>query len=153
MWFDQGKLNEVKDEVLPEMAWLDIDTWIEQAEFDVRTGPRVCPHCKDTFLTVVEDPTAATQLDVCAQCDGAWLPAGQFLNLINSVLDEANKKSVPEYIKLSLQQAGETLTSSKSLATDWQNLKTVLQLLKHRIFIQHPKVKSLIVGLQKSLPL
>jgi len=26
LWFEQGQLDVVKDEVLPDMGWLDIDT-------------------------------------------------------------------------------------------------------------------------------
>ena len=47
MWFDSGDLDEVKDKVLPDMGWLDIDAWKELAEFDVRHAPNRCPKCKD----------------------------------------------------------------------------------------------------------
>lgn len=153
MWFSRGKLDDVKDEVLPEMGWLDIDAWMDQVEFSFRKGPRICPQCKDSFMTTVHDKQSATEIDICTQCDGVWLAAGQFLRLINALLDEANQKTAPELAKLSLQQAKELLTSGDTALSDWQDFKTVLQLLKHRIFIEHPKFKSLMVGLQKSLPL
>jgi Zn-finger nucleic acid-binding protein len=94
-----------------------------------------------------------TEISICTQCEGIWLPTGQFLNLINELLDEAKQKSAPEFVKISLQQAKEMLTSNDSIISEWQDLKTVLGLLTYRIFIEHPKLKSFIVGLQKSLPL
>ena len=90
---------------------------------------------------------------MCAQCKGTWLATGQFLNLINELLDEAKQKSAPEFVKISLQQAKEMLTSDDAIISEWRDLKTVLELLEHRIFIEHPKLESIIVGLQKSLPL
>jgi hypothetical protein len=92
-------------------------------------------------------------LSACSQCNGTWLAAGQFLYLFNALIDEANSKSAPEYVKISLQQATEILTRPESISGQWEDLKTVLELLKHRIFIDHPKLKSLIAGLQKTMPL
>jgi Zn-finger nucleic acid-binding protein len=153
IWFDHGKLDAVKDEVLPDMGWLDIDTWKEQAKFEARIDPNFCPKCSNIALTTIQDRESMTEMSICTQCKGAWLGTGQFLNLINALLDEANQKSAPEFVKISLQQAKEMLTSPDTIISEWQDLKTVLELLKHRIFIEHPKLKSLIVGLKKSLPL
>ena len=153
MWFEHGALDDVKDEVLPEMAWLDIDNWIAQADLAARRGDRVCPRCHDVFMTTVEDRQSGTQLDTCPQCSGTWLPGGQFLILINALLDQANLKTAPEYARISLQKAKDMLTGTDSFVSDWEDLKSVLDLLRHRIFIQHPKLKSMLVGLQKSLPL
>jgi Zn-finger nucleic acid-binding protein len=153
MWFDNGELDAVKDEVLPDMRWLGIDAWKEQAEFKACRDPYFCPKCRDVALTTVQDLHSATKISLCTRCKGTWLSTGQFLNLINALLDEANQKSAPEFVKICLQQAKDMLTRPDSVISEWQDLKTVLELLKHRIFIQHPKLKSLIVGLQKSLPL
>ena len=153
LWFDQGELEAVKDQVLPEMSWLGIDTWKEKADFKVSFDILYCPKCQDIALTVIEDQSFGTEIRLCAQCKGAWLATGQFLNLINALLEEANQKSVPEYAKISLKQAKEMIMSPDSIISEWQDLKTVLRLLKHRIFIEHPKLRSLLVALQKSLPL
>jgi Zn-finger nucleic acid-binding protein len=153
MWFDHGQLDAVKDEVLPDMGWLDIDTWKEQAEFKASMGPNFCPKCPDVALTSIQDRKSNTEISICTLCKGTWLSTGQFLKLINALLDEADQKSAPEFVKISLQQAKEMLKNPDSIISEWQDLKTVLKLLKHRIFIEHPKLKSLIVGLQKSLPL
>jgi Zn-finger nucleic acid-binding protein len=153
MWFDQGRLDEVKDKVLPDLGWLDIDTWKEQVEFEARRDPTFCPKCLDVALVTIKDRKSNTEISICTQCKGTWLATGQFLNFINALMDEANRKSAPEFVKISLQRAREMLTSPDSMISEWQDLKTVLQLLKHRIFIEHPKLKNIIIGLQKSLPL
>lgn len=153
MWFDQGELDEVKDEVMPEMSWLDIDNWLEQTDFIIRKSAYACPRCKDTTLATIQEKGSLTTIEICPQCEGSWLAAGQFLNLINSLLDDAHGKTVSEYAQMSLQQAKELLTMGDIKDSDWQGLKMVLALLKQRILLQHPKVKSLLVGLQKSLPL
>jgi len=152
MWFDRSELDEVKDEVLPDLGWLGIDTWQEQADLLVKGNRQLCPKCRNTILTTVIDQQSETTIDICAQCKGAWLADGQFLNLINAMLDTAVQKSAPEYARISLQKVKDMLTSSDPISSDWEAFKTVLSLLRHRIFIQHPKLKSLVEGLQKSIP-
>jgi len=152
MWFDQGELDDVKDEVLPDINWLGVDTWQDQADLLVKGTRRLCPKCRNTTLTRITDQQSEAVIDICAQCKGSWLAAGQFLYLINAMLDEAIKKTAPEYARISLQKAKDMVTSSDSIVSDWEGLKTVLTLLQHRIFIQHPKLKSIVEGLQKSLP-
>lgn len=153
LWFDRGELETVKDEVLPDMGWLDIDTWKEQAEFEARRNPNFCPKCSDIALTTIIDRKSKTKISLCTQCKGTWLATGQFLNLINALLDEADQKSTPEFVKILLQQTKEMLMNPDAILSEWQDLKTVIELLKHRIFIEHPKLKNVILGVQKSLPL
>ncbi|MCF8068408.1 MAG: zf-TFIIB domain-containing protein [Desulfobacterales bacterium] len=153
MWFENGQLEDVKDEILPDMGWLEIETWKEQAEFQAGKALSLCPKCRDITLAKIKNSQSTVEIKICTACNGTWLDAGQFLYLVNALLDEANKKSAPEFVKISLQQAKEMLTGSDSIVSDWQDLKMVLALLRHRIFVQHPMLKSVIMGLQKSLPL
>jgi Zn-finger nucleic acid-binding protein len=153
LWFDRGHFDIVKDKVMPNMGWLDIDTWKEEAEFEVVRNISFCPKCRDVALTTIKDQTSMTEVSICTQCNGIWLGTGQFLNLIIALIDEANRKSAPDFVKIALQQAKEMLMTPDSIISEWQDLKTVLGLLKHRILIEHPKLKDVIVGLQKSLPL
>jgi Zn-finger nucleic acid-binding protein len=153
MWFEPGDLERVKDDVMPDLAWLDLDIWKEKAEFKARRSPIFCPACRDVALTRIRDTQSPTEMDMCNSCRGAWLGTGQFLNLVNALLDEASRMSAPDYIKLSLQQAGEILSNPGAIISEWQDLKKLLQLLRHRLFVENPKLESVLFGLQKSLPL
>lgn len=152
LWLDQGELDAVKDEVLPDYSWLDIAGWEDQFEFEVSMDLNFCPKCKDIALTKVVDPNSKTEVHLCTQCKGRWLTTGQFLNIVNALIEEAEQKSAPEIARISLKQAKEMLTSDDSFVSEWQDLKEILNMLKHRIFIDHPKLKSVLEGFQKSLP-
>ena len=153
LWFERGDLDEVKDEVLPEMSWLDVDRWLDAAQLDAHISPHFCPTCGDRHLTTVKDQQSKIEVGICPRCKGTWLATGQFLYLINALIDEANQKSAPEYVKISLQQLKDVVMNPDALGEEWQDLKTVLAMLKHRIFVEHPKLRSVLMGLQKSLPL
>ena len=153
LWFANGQLDSVKDEVLPEMGWVDIAGLKEQFDFKAWTDVLFCPKCHSTSLTKIQDQKTNTEFCICTQCKGTWLATGQFLSLINLLLDEADEKTASELVVISLQQAKKLLTSPASLFSEWHDFKSVLSMLKHRIFTENPKLKSLIVGLEKSLPL
>jgi Zn-finger nucleic acid-binding protein len=153
MWFDKGELDAVKDEVMPEMEWLDLDRWKQQAEFNAVITPNFCPACRDIALTKIQDRHSATEVDLCPRCRGTWLGTGQFLNLVNALLDEADRTPAPDYAKISLQKAKELLSRPESIPSEWQDFRRVLMLLKKRFFVENPTLESILVGLQKSLPL
>lgn len=153
MWFDYSELDAVTNEVMPDLQWMDVDEWIEEASISKIHEKVRCPRCLDTDLSMVTSPSTHTEIGTCTKCRGSWLPEGQFLNLINTLLDEANRKTVPEYIRLLLQETKEMLISPDSNPAEWQNLKTIFSLLKHRLFIENPKLQKVVEGLNKALPL
>jgi Zn-finger nucleic acid-binding protein len=153
MWFDRGNFEEVKDEVLPELGWMELDEWKDDLEFTVRQDSFNCPKCGDIALTTISDPKSATELSTCTQCQGTWLATGQFLNFVNALLEEADRKSAPEYVRILLGQAKEMFSDPESMGAEWKDFRTVLKLLYRRFFVEHPKLKSTLVGIQESLPL
>ena len=112
-----------------------------------------CPKCQNTALTRIADQNTETEFHFCALCSGTWLATGQFLNFVNLLLDEVDEKPAFELAIISLQQAKKLLLLPESSITEWQNFKSVLSILKHRVFIENPKLKSVMGGLEKSLPL
>jgi Zn-finger nucleic acid-binding protein len=153
IWFDKGQLDSVKDEVLPETGWVDVKGLKEQFDFKASTDVLSCPQCQDEALFKIQDPNKNTEFSICRRCKGTWMATGQFLSFINLLLDEIDDKSGSELASISLQQAKKLLTQSKSPIAEWQNFKAVLSLLKVRVFVENPKLKNIIVGLEKSLPL
>jgi len=93
MWFDRGELGDVKNEIFPDMGWMDVETWMDRTKFQVQKSSYLCPRCADIELTTIHDKQSLAEMDTCVQCNGTWLAAGQFLYLINALLDDANKKS------------------------------------------------------------
>jgi Zn-finger nucleic acid-binding protein len=88
----------------------------------------------------------------CAACEGTSLDAGNLEAIIDAHRAEADTRSVPEYMKNSLKEASEILTHPQKLISEWKDLKAVLRLSAYRIFVENPKLKSILLGIQKSLP-
>jgi Zn-finger nucleic acid-binding protein len=153
LWFKKGQLDSVKDEVLPEMGWMDIGRLKNAFDFKSRTDTLTCPQCYDTDLTRFEDQKTSTEFSYCPHCKGTWLATGQFLNLVNLLLDEVDEKTASELAIITLRQAKDLLLKPHSSITTWQSFESVLSLLKHRVFIENPNLRSVIAGLEKSLPL
>jgi Zn-finger nucleic acid-binding protein len=63
LWFEDEQLESVKDEVLPEMGWidLDLDSLKEQFDFKARTDVLLCPKCRNVTLTKIQDQKTNTE--------------------------------------------------------------------------------------------
>lgn len=62
LWFAKGQLDSVKDEVLPEMGWVDLDRLKEQFDYKARPDNLLyCPQCEDTALARIEDYETKTE--------------------------------------------------------------------------------------------
>lgn len=153
IWFDKGELDQIKEDLEPDLSWLNIDFWKKEATFKVRLAPLYCPKCLDRTLTTIQDRQTDTEISLCNNCQGIWLDAGQFSRLLMALSEKANSKTVPEYIKESLRQAGEMIVHPGRIVSEWKDLKTMIRLLNYRIFVEHPNLKRWIEDLQKSLPL
>jgi Zn-finger nucleic acid-binding protein len=153
IWFDMGEIDDVKDEMAPELRWMDFELWRAQADFKVEFDPLFCPRCKNAALTAVTEKRSATVVRFCTQCGGTWLNAGDLANVIDALNTELDKRTATDHFKESLRQAAELVTGEKDRISEWKDLKAVLRLLKYRIFVENPKLSAVMQGLQKTLPL
>jgi Zn-finger nucleic acid-binding protein len=153
IWFDPGEIDEVKESLSPDLRWMDFEQWRKNAEFKVAFDPLYCPRCETIPMTTIAEKQSGTSVRTCSNCKGSWLNAGDLSNVINSLYTEAENTTSAEYLKESLKQAGELLSAKGDPISEWKDLKTVLRLLKYRFFAEHPRLNSMLVGLQNSLPL
>ncbi len=66
---------------------------------------------------------------------------------------KANEDDLSDYVKASLKEVSEIFTNPKRVISEWRDLKAVLRMLRYRVFIENPKFRSILAGIQKSLPL
>jgi Zn-finger nucleic acid-binding protein len=152
VWFDQGEIDEIKDKIEPDIRWIDFDLWKKEGEFVPEVNPPKCPKCRQYSLHVLYFDDVNIKIRFCAMCRGVWLRADDFLKIVHVLTEEAEQKSMVEYVRLSLKEAYEMITHPKSLISEWKDLKSVLRLLNYRFFIENPKIREFLLGLQKSLP-
>jgi Zn-finger nucleic acid-binding protein len=153
IWFDPGELDKIKDDIEPDLRWLDFDLWKWEGDFRVMVDLLDCPNCRDSKLRALHYDSGDVTVYYCPSCEGIWLQAGDFHKIVSALVKEAESKDVTDYITASVREALEMLKNPDNVISEWQDLKSVLRLLKYRFFVENPKVKSILVGLQKSLPL
>ncbi len=153
IWFDKKELEEVKDEIDPELRWLDLKIWHPQTRFQITDQPHDCPACKKVTMRTIHYQEPDVDVSFCPLCQGTWLDSGDLGKIIEALGKEADSRSIPSYVKDSLKEASEILTRPQNMISEWQDLKAVLRLLTYRIFVENPKLKSILLGIQKSLPL
>ena len=153
LWFDKGEIADVAGEIDPDLRWMDFDFWNNRGEFKAIFAHVKCPkgHTKDMVTLFFKQPAA--KLSFCPICKGIWISKDNFLAIIQQLINEANSKSVAEYASISLKEASDIIAHPTQMLSEWRDLKTVLRLLEYRFFSENPKLKSVLEGIQKSLPL
>ena len=153
IWFDKGELKEAKDEVNPDLRFLDLEIWHRKAVFKINEEPLECPRCRNISLRVINFQEPDIDITFCAFCEGVWLNAGDFNKILAALKEEAASKSATDYVRTSLKEGSEIFTNPKRFISEWRDLKAVLRMLRHRVFTENPKLRSMLEGIQKSLPL
>jgi Zn-finger nucleic acid-binding protein len=153
IWFDKGELAEVKDVVEPDLRWLDFGIWKEEARFHINDEPLKCPRCQKDAVREISYQGPDVEFRFCPFCEGVWLNAANFKQILDALRQEAATKSVADYVKASLKEGAEIFTNPTKAISEWKDLKAVLRMLRYRVFIDNPKLRSILAGIQKSLPL
>ena len=153
IWFDKGELKEAKDEVNPDLRFLDFEIWHRKAVFKINEASLECPRCRNMSLRAINFQEPDIDITFCAFCEGVWLNTGDFNKILAALKEEAASKSVTDYVKTSLKEGSEIFTNPKRFISEWRDLKAVLRMLRHRVFTENPKLRSMLEGIQKSLPL
>ena len=153
LWFDKGELEAFKDEVDPDLRFLDFEIWSPKALFNFNEQPLTCPRCRSGSMRALKYLEPDLVITFCPYCEGVWLNLGDFKAIIEAFSTEAETRNVPEYVIASLKEASDIVLNPKNLISEWKDLKAVLRMLRHRVFVENPKIRSLLVGIQKSLPL
>jgi Zn-finger nucleic acid-binding protein len=153
LWFDKGELKEFKDEVDPDLRFLDFEIWRRETALNVNEEPLDCPRCRNVGMRGIHFVEPDLNIKFCPYCEGVWLNFGTFKDIIAAFSAEAENKPVSEYVKTSLNEASDIILNSKNLVSEWKDLKAVLRMLRYRVFVENPKFRSILEGIQKSMPL
>ena len=153
VWFDKDELEKARNEVAPDLRWMDFEIWNRRAVFDIQEIPPECPRCQKVTMQSINYREPDINIAFCPYCEGVWLDAGDFRDIIDALNAEAANKSVPEYVKASLKEAADLFAHPDRFISEWKDLKAVLRMLRYRVFVENPKIRSMLTGIQKSLPL
>ena len=84
IWFDRDELRKAKNEVDPDLTWMDFELWKHQDRFKVATKETDCPRCGVGMVSVDYDDTKV-EIDHCLLCEGVWLDGGEFQKIIDAL--------------------------------------------------------------------
>jgi hypothetical protein len=77
------------------------------------------------------------------------LDEGKFTNIISALESESANKSLPDYLKASLEEARAIITGSDSFISEWRDFMTVLKMFQYRFFVENPGLQDTVTGIQK----
>ena len=162
IWIGEEGLRLAKDEAVENLVWLELDLWKDRQRFVVRGEGLDCPSCSAKLHRVryaspdahaAEDGSGAgVDLDYCKDCRAVWLGEGELGAIVTVMEGEASRMTSAELLQEALREAVEVLNGPEPLALEWRDLKRVLQLLKVRFFVEHPRLEKLIEDFPRGTP-
>lgn len=152
VWFDRDELRQAKDQLVPDVNWMDFEIWKHPNKFKLSSRPMTCPRCQDGMVTLDYDDTGV-MIDYCPQCRGVWLDGGEFKKIIDALETEMANQSLSEYIKESLQEAKEIITGPESLVSEWKDFMTLLRMMQYRVLVDKPELHDKIINFYKMNPM
>lgn len=151
IWFDAGEFDHVKDEMDPNLNWMDFDIWKHEDQFKFQAPAKNCPKCNINMATILYGNTDV-EVNFCEKCRGIWLDKGEFEKIIEALNQELLGKEASDYAKAALEEAREIITGKEGLISEWKDFRTVLRLLKYRLFVEHPDFTAALAKAQAYTP-
>ncbi len=148
IWFDRDELRQVKDQIDPDLNWMDFELWKHKDRFHIHSKTPLCPRCNQEMIAIEYDKTKI-EVDYCDKCQGVWLDGNELQKIIEALQYELTSKSATDYLKASLVEAKEIITGPEKFLSEWRDFLTCLRFLELRIFAENPKLYESIRDIQR----
>ncbi|PKM99105.1 MAG: hypothetical protein CVU78_08040 [Elusimicrobia bacterium HGW-Elusimicrobia-2] len=100
-WFDKDELKEIKK----QKDWFKLDSGITCAVSKSYRGELKCPRCDEALHTIEYAQESGIKVDVCSECDGLWLDAGELKAIHEACatwIEKLKEKAEEELIAIEL---------------------------------------------------
>jgi Zn-finger nucleic acid-binding protein len=151
IWFDEGELDKAKDAADPDLRWMEIELCKDQDRFSLSLSELECPRDGAPMVSIIYDGSGVV-VDHCVRCKGVWLDQGEFQRILAALEQEMVSKPGSEYLKESLDEAGEIVAGPKGFASEWRDFMTVTRLMQYRLLSENPKLRDALVAFARSTP-
>ncbi len=152
IWFDDDELRKVKDATDSNLNWLDFQLWKHKDRFRVSARPELCPCCAKPMVAIDYDKTGV-EVHYCTACRGVWLDGGALQKIIAALEHELDTMTASQYLRATVKEATDIVAGPEGVVSEWRDFLTVMRLMRTRLFVEHPGLLKLILGVENSGPL
>jgi Zn-finger nucleic acid-binding protein len=142
-WFDRNELRQARNQVDPDLAWMEFNLWKKTDAFHVTNNSVKCPSCGEVMAAVGYADTGVI-VDYCRECGGIWLDKDEFSKIISALEHDLDTTSASEYLKISIKEMQDLIEAGEDFNKEWKHFKTVLKLLEYRVLAEHRTLARII---------
>lgn len=155
IWFQLGELCKAKDELIPDLNWMDsklkptsqqiLKEWeLVNSRFDwlqMDYNPETpmatfrniaCPECKQEMKKLLYTGTRV-EMDVCRKCQGVWLAGGEFQQMIIELRETANNMSPEDYKNEVLSEIRDIFSGEEPVGAECRDLFMLIRIIKRKL--------------------
>jgi Zn-finger nucleic acid-binding protein len=154
IWFQLGELCKAKDELIPDLNWMDSKLqptsqeilkdwecftsrfdWLRMDYHPVSDLNALrnltCPECRQEMKKLLYTGTRV-EMDVCRKCQGVWLAGGEFQQIISELRETANNMSPEDYKNEVLSEIRDIFSGEESIAAECRDLTMLIRIIKRK---------------------
>jgi Zn-finger nucleic acid-binding protein len=152
-WYDAGELRLLKDRAADgDYRWIDFDLWRDTDKF--RAGEQeglACP--KDgTTMTTVRYGESDVLINICLECRGVWLDAGEFRRIVEYLDEMVNSQDLGDYLEDVRDEFLDVVRGREGVQSELADIGKVLYLLQLRFAVQYQRLVDTLRRIARGVP-
>ncbi len=150
MWLNDDELRQLKDraegEKWTDLRWVDDELEALQTTYGMPSH-RPCPDCTDQNLVTVQFGQSRTHLDMCPSCEGKWLDAGVFTNIMEHLKKQVVELTPGEAANRLKYELAEVVSGPEGPLSELQDAKAAAGTLISVSLFKHPQLRDTLLSI------
>jgi Zn-finger nucleic acid-binding protein len=152
LWFDLGELRRAEELEDHDLHWLEFTLWRDEGSFELTPTPMRCPRCSERLGSALYHDTGVL-VHMCPSCEGTWLDHGDLEFIVRHLEAELHALPTSSLVAASVREAAVLVGQRGALATDWADLRGLLQLVAKRVGSRNQGLLARLVQAMRETPL
>lgn len=159
VWIGSDKRDAPESMEDPGFRHAGAGVWVEPSQFDIRETGLRCPQCGTMPMRAVVNRHDNMHYNICVKCKGTWLAASHYDDIARAMADyslEAGADDPPDSSPFRRGRPEEAGGGASTPITEKflpRTLKRFIDEMNYRILEDHPEIRKIVEGLERSLPL
>lgn len=150
MWLNDDELRQLKDRVEGErwtdLRWVDDELEALESSYGMPSR-RQCPDCSDRNLVTVQFGSSRIHLDLCPNCNGTWLDAGVFDQIMEHLKEQVVELTPGEATERLRHELAEVVSGPEGHVSELQDAKAAASTLVNVSLFKNPRLRDTLMSI------
>jgi Zn-finger nucleic acid-binding protein len=150
LWLNDDELRQLKDRAegdrWTDLQWVDDELEALESSYGMPSR-RDCPECTDQKLVTVQFGSSRIHLDLCPNCNGTWLDAGEFQQIMEHLKKQVVELTPGEATERLRHELAEVVSGPEGPLSELQDAKAAASTLLTVSFYKNPQLRDTLMSI------